>query len=314
LKLDSLITFLASLAIAIVLWLVVQPTYEENKEREVQVKLELRNLAADMAVIQQPESVTVTASGTTSDLDRLDSDEITAFIDFGGAVEGTAEYTVLITDLPASNLEFKVNRPRLSLVTEKISTGTRSVVVEESGVPPEVFVYDGSTVFPGDVQVHGPDSYLAMVDKVRVLFDISQIQPNKSYVLEVELLDAAGRPVPLVEAEPASVTVSPAVMAAPQQARVLVRQVLDGQPAIGYEVVRLAVEPTQLLLTGSSRAIGGLGTAIDTEPVSIEGLKTTKQFKVKALIPDGLEAEDSAEVTVTVHIARSIPSTRSGGQ
>jgi hypothetical protein len=81
LKLDSLITFLASLAIAIVLWLVVQPTYEANKERELQVKLELQNLAADMAVIQQPESVTITASGTSADLDRLESDQVTAFID-----------------------------------------------------------------------------------------------------------------------------------------------------------------------------------------------------------------------------------------
>ena len=84
--------------------------------------------------------------------------------------------------------------------------------------------------------------------------------------------------------------------------QVLVKAVLQGEPASGYSLRDYVVTPQTMVLTGKSEAVGKL-TEVVLTPVSIQGLRSTKEFRVKPVLPEGVVAEPS-EVLVRVEIGK----------
>lgn len=301
-KLSSFFTFLASLLIAFVLWLNVQPLYDPDKEREMQVKLELRDLSPNLAVIQAPESVTVFASGTTEQLDRLDSRDITAFVNLSAAKAGEAEYPVEVAGPSGRRVTLRARRSDLSLDIERTDSKEHDIELETTGLPPAEYVYDGATLVPALVNLSGPESSLGKVAKVRALIDLSRIAPRSDFNLKLEALDADGKPVPMVTIEPESVRVSPAVVSAPTTKRVIINAAFEGAVANGYEVTYYEVKPVQIELTGPSRELSKV-SQINTAPISLKGLKSDTTIPVKLVIPPGLKATAATPTSITIRIA-----------
>jgi YbbR domain-containing protein len=306
LKLSNIVAFVASLAIALVLWLNVQPLSQPGKERELQVKLETRDLPANMIVVQPPESVIVFATGSSEDLDRLDSREVQAFINLESARVGVEDYEVQVTGPLGRRIQLRARRPQLRLDIERVARDERQVTLSLSGVPPAEYVYDGATMVPSQVAISGPESAIARVASVRVLLDLSRVGPNSDFTLPTEVFDAEGKPIPLVECEPTTVKVIPAVASAPASRRVVINPVLTGVPALGYKVIGYEIKPNQLELMGNSRELGSV-SAVDTRPISIEGVAETVTRKIQVVLPEGLRVKGTNEVSVTIRIGRIEP-------
>jgi YbbR domain-containing protein len=304
-KRDTVWAFIASLIIATTLSLVVRPRESADLERELLVKLELKSLSEDLVAIQPPESVAIIAAGPRRDLDALQMAEITAAIVFTGAEAGKIERPVTVSTPVGSPVQFRVKRPRLMIELETLESKSLPVMVEEIGLPPAGLIYDGSSVFPDNVSVSGPSSYLPKVDRVRVLFDIAKIEANSSHAVDVEILDADGLPVPLVASNPPTVTLRPAVMAAPQEKRLLVQPDVAGLPAVGYELVSVQAKPNQIVVTGDSRTIGGLAPTILTAPIDLTDKRMTATITTSVVVPPGVTVQGESTVEVTYVIARS---------
>ena len=186
---------------------------------------------------------------------------------------------------------------------QKLTSEVVSVTVEPSGQPPREFVVDGASSLPEKVTIIGAESFLPKVKKARVSLDLDQVRPGAKFMLPVELLDADNQVVPYVHSDPAEVSVSPAVAAATTLKRLLVTPNWVGQPAFGYKVVSYEVRPSQIAVRGDSGTISRLAT-LDTEPVSIAGLKSDGTIRAKVKLPPGTKTTESSEVTVIVKVAR----------
>lgn len=293
--------FAAALLISLVLWLNVQPLYDPDKEKEIPVRLEMRNLPEGLAPVEWPESVTVTASGTSSEVDSVSSASFAAYVDLTGATAGQKDYPVQVIGPSRPTGAVRPTRANARILLARVASDTRSVELEQVGLPPTEYLVDGASIQPETVTISGPDTFLSSVRKVRVLLDLSRVRPRSEFSLEVEMLDEDGRPVPLVRSEPKTVVVSPAVASAPASKRVLVQPMFRGQPAIGYRVTGVEVRPSQVALTGSSQDLARV-TVVETSEVSIEGLRATTTLTANLALPPGLRASGGSQVRVVVKI------------
>ena len=83
---------------------------------------------------------------------------------------------------------------------------------------------------------------------------------------------------------------------------VAVSVVTDGDPATGYNVVSVSVDPPTVTVSGTRSFISGTDS-IDTQPVDIDGADATVVRSVSLDIPSGAEVTGGSQVvTVTVTI------------
>jgi YbbR domain-containing protein len=84
---------------------------------------------------------------------------------------------------------------------------------------------------------------------------------------------------------------------------VMISPVVEGQPAEGFEVRRVTVDPAVVLVAGPATAVRDIKEAI-TEPVSVAGASDTITEVVNVGVADpAVRLRSAQSVRVTVHIA-----------
>lgn len=302
---------LASLLIAVVLWLQIQPQSVPGREREMSVRLDVENLPAGLAVIQAPESVKVIVSGTAQALEQLDSSEFSAQIDLKEAAVGEVTSLVQVKGPTRSSITARAARPRLTLLVDRISRTTKGVSIESTGLPPSGFTYDSSALEPEEVEVTGPTRLVQKVAVVRAILDLSKVRPGSSFTLGLEPMDAQGRPVTGLTLEPSEVTATPGVNSAPAVKRVFVNAAFNGQLPFGASVERYQVTPPQVEITGPSSELAGI-TSLNTAAISLDGLTGTIEREVELIVPQSIRVSGSIRVKVLLIIKEASTQTPPG--
>ncbi len=308
---ENLLMLGASFLISVGLWLTVTPSVSENKEREIDVRLEIKGLPDTLTVVGEPLSVGVVATGSLEHLDQLDKSSVVANVDLSNAKTGTRRYLVNVPDSPRSRLTFRPRYKYVLLDVEKLATLQQPVKVEPTGVIPHDFVFDGASTQPEKVTITGPATILPSVHLARVVLDLGQVRPGTSFLLPIEVLDESNRPVQYIHLQPSEVTVTAAVSAAPASRRYPVNPNWTGSPAFGYKVTSFLLNPPQISVRGDSATLSRL-TALDTEPISLEGLKSDTEFDVKVNLPLGVQSTDTAQVHVVVKVSPQSTGERRG--
>ncbi|MCH7944473.1 MAG: hypothetical protein IIC73_00435 [Armatimonadetes bacterium] len=300
---ENVLLFTAALAISLALFMQLQVGLVLDQERELEVPLAFANQSDDIIVLQVPNKVKVTATGTQQVLDSLDPSKIQASVDLAGARVGDGRFRVEVTGPIRPGL---VLSPVRGFVDMRIEAKVRELLRVELvtfGVPPESFTHDGETILPEFVEVSGLESVVSDVKSVRAVLDLSQILPNKTLEIELEALNEQGRPVPLIKLEPDTVMVSPAVSIGPSMRKLLVTPVFKNQPAFGYRVADYTVTPNLVEVTGNSGTVASV-TTVDTDPIDLTGLSADRTFQARLVLPDGMAAAGVTEVTVRVRVRR----------
>lgn len=305
-KLEKTALFIASLAIAVLLWYQAIVDVDPSREREVQVKLIQQDLPEGLVVLQAPESVAVLARGPRDMLDNLSAEDLTAAIELKGAKAGAGSYLVRASGGPPG-LDLKVLRPRLELEVDRLIEEDRAVAIETSGVPDSRFQYVSSVVQPERVTVRAPAGAMARVSRVVAVLDLRSVEPSAAFMVSVQAVDEEGKPVPQAVCEPQEVEISPVVQAADAARSLFINPDWIGQPAPGFRVRSYTVEPLMARITGPSEALARLST-IQTTPVDLSGLKESKEFVVELRTPNGMQNVSSGQVKVKVVIERAVGS------
>jgi YbbR-like protein len=106
-----------------------------------------------------------------------------------------------------------------------------------------------------------------------------------------------------VRCEPSQLPTQPAVLGTYWRPQIQAATV--GQVAEGYQVSRVSVSPTRLLLHRSGLyPEAALPQTVETEPADLSGLSETTVIPVKVLLPEEAELVGPATVEVTVEITR----------
>ncbi len=184
----------------------------------------------------------------------------------------------------------------------------RQVRVEvETGDLPEGLAISAPRTSHEEVTASGPQSQLGRVDRAvaRVQIFASGIDVRQPQVPLVPV-DIDGREVESVELEPATIQVEIDVRAVETSKTVPIRPDLAGNPADGFQVSAVTVEPAVVTIFGAPDAVADI-TEVTTEPLPIGGANADLELDATLDLPEGTRtAEDAPAAVVTVSIRPSI--------
>jgi YbbR domain-containing protein len=178
------------------------------------------------------------------------------------------------------------------------------------GTVPEGLEVDDPETSEDEVQVRGPASIVAQVDRVVALVNIDASGIDFDRPVTVVPVDIEGQPigVGLIEVDPQTIAVRIDVQAVEETRTVPVRPDIDGTPEPGFALEAFTVSPQVVTLRGLPAVLADIAEIV-TEPVSIEGASADEEFEVELVLPNGVElVDDEPQVTVAVTIGPSVSS------
>ncbi|MGB9866374.1 MAG: CdaR family protein [Bacillota bacterium] len=295
-----------SIVIAVVLWL--QVTNELNPVdvrtyRGVEVKYV--NLGTGLVVTEAaPGSVNVTLRGGRRVLDSLSESKLTAQVSLSSL--GPGKNTVPISVVAPQGCEVAEVSPPESVVTlEAIASRAVNVEVRIVGSPQEDYAADPPRPASAQVTVRGPESKVAIVRKAMGVVDITGQTISFTRGVSLKAVDQEGKEVPGVSVEPQTVNVYVPMKTLPPARMVQVRAQVVGQPASGYKVSEVQVEPSVVKVRGPSDLIGSLEW-VNTLPVDVSGRASDVEVQTQVSLPSWATMSDSRTVTVRVRIVEDL--------
>jgi YbbR domain-containing protein len=178
------------------------------------------------------------------------------------------------------------------------------------GTVPEGLEVDDPETSEDEVQVRGPASVVAQVDRVVALVNIDASGIDFDRPVTVVPVDIEGQPigVGLIEVDPQTIAVRIDVQAVEETRTVPVRPVIDGTPAPGFALEAFSVSPQVVTLRGLPATLAEISEIL-TEPLIIADASADEEFEADIVLPDGVELVDGEpQVTVSVTIGPSVSS------
>jgi YbbR domain-containing protein len=298
-------TLLLSIVMGLIVWLIAinQENPLVTQVLPERIALETRNLNSGLRPTRDlsRESVQVTLQAPRSVWSRLQPGQISAYVDLNGL--GPGAHTVPI-QVSATNPEVIVTArepAQLTLQLDEVITKTVTVqatIMDNTGVG---YDWQAPQVNPTTVTVRGPATQVDQVVAAEAQIYLRGAKSQVQRFQNLEAIDGQNRQVAQVEILPPMVEVIVPVERWPGRKEVAVRVDLEGQPADGYRLGPLKVDPNMVVLRGSSDVLDNLGF-VETEPVSVDGATGDVRAEARLLLPDGVTAFEGDVVDVIVGI------------
>ena len=286
--------------LALLVWGYVTITQNPLTEATFSVPVEIRNLSSDLAQPDTNYQVQVRVQGTAGVIEDLSSYDIVAYVDLTDMVAGEATPMVNV-ELPANVALVSRSPESLELTLYPKVSQTFPVEVRTKGTPAEGFSLLDAVVTPEIVTLSGSDLSIGSVGTVFVTADLEGLTENYDKSLAVEVLSTGGENITdHFTCYPSSVSIMIPVVQEQPEAVLSVRCATTGQPAEGYKVSRVVVEPATVLAFGPQEVLDGI-YSLEAESVSVEGLKANASFTPRIIVPAGVSLSRE-RVTVVVQI------------
>lgn len=233
-----------------------------------------------------------------------------AWVDLTDVPVGTGSVTVPV-QVRAVDDRFTVISYIPDAVTVQLDPlKSREVPVQiQFAPPPEGLGVGTATADPATVTVSGPASVVDAVTSARadVVIQSSGISVDQDVPLVP--VDAVGNAVSPVNLTPEHARVTIPVFADLRSKTLPVSPVITGNPAAGFEIASVTVEPTVVTVEGDAEQLADLAR-VDTVPVSTNGASADFEVDVALAVPVGVVPVDAQTVRVTVAL-RQVTATRS---
>ncbi len=301
-KREDILLLIASFVIAVSLWLQVQPLFEPGHEREFFVSLQMENKPDDLFVNTPVDNVTVVASGTLADLDKLDTSKVIAYIELKNATVGDSNVPIQIRAPADSNLQFRSKATSIRISSEQIIREARKVKIITSGTPEDGLILSSTIGTPDTVELFGPKSNIEKVKFLQVTVELSRLKPGQSVTAPVAILDEMGNPVSATFTNPARITVAASFTTSTASRSLPIIVNWEGEPAPGYVIDEIIVQPDHIEINGQSEIVSTIST-VETEKININGIKANKVTKIKLIPPPGVTLLSNT-ATVTIKVKR----------
>lgn len=289
-----------SLVMAVSLWLFITNEdlmFKEKKVTGVQVKA--INLAKGLEA-SYPERVEVFIIGVPKK-----AESINAFIDLKGKGPGVHEVQVQVKQMTGTKvIAVKPNQVKVVITEVRDKVFPLSYIID-APLPPG-YELKGVEINPKKCVVEGERKELKSIAEVAVKLDLSQVKDTLILRLEPQALAIDGATVTdKVRIMPEEVKAYVIVGKKDITQKLLVKPVLTGQLASGFEVVEVKVVPEEVVALGSEIAVGEL-SFLETEPVDLTGRDASFTKEVEVKKPLEVELFPS-RVQVLVEIKKTEP-------
>src|SRR5712692_19163 len=296
-----------AVALAVLLYFVaVNETNPEGRNlTSFTVPVQPVNVPAGLVVTTPPSPVKLWVRAPNNVFGRLHADSFTAQVDTSTAVAGDNDNLPVVvnwTDPDVHQADPEPNTVRLHL--EEIRSQTLPVRVNLIGQVPPQYLLGQATVDPPQMTVTGPASLVGQATEAVVDVSVDRVTVSINGVYTPRILDSRGNDLKdlNLRTTPPSLSVQVPITQQTLYKEVGVHTVTQGQPAVGYVVQPLEVNPSTATLVGDSAALQS-ANFVDTVPIDINGISTTVVRNV-ALAPPAktILLQQAQTVTVTVRV------------
>ena len=235
---------------------------------------------------------------------ELSPDDFSAIIDLSEVPLGS-EVSVPV-EVQTTNTQVTLDDPIPNIVTvrlEKLVTRQIDVELEIRGDVARGHTMGEPLIDPPVISVTGTESEVDRLDFAQVTVFLNDDTQTRIESPQPLFYNRQGRVASVsglqLSADQVQVTI-PINESADFASKVITADVV-GQPAPGYRVLGVTIEPSSVLVTGRPTQLA-LPFRVQTEPIDITGLTETFESQVSLLLPEGISLDSVDEITVTVQI------------
>jgi YbbR domain-containing protein len=297
-----------SVALAVSLWLFVtereNPAVEENFANPIPI--EFVNAPDGLALSNASETlVRVRIEAPESELDDLSVEDFEATADLGGLQPGTSSIVVDV-ETPSSRVNLvSVNPARVNVTLEEVRTKEVPVQVSLVGSPQQGFEATNQTVEPQRATVSGPASLVERVDAAVAEVNLTGLRVDfSSDRVPLTPRDIRGGEISRVTVDPEAAQVEVDVEQREFSLAFVVNPAISGQPASGFNVSGITVDPRLITVTGPVEVLASIDAVrgLTTEEISINDARSEVVRSVEVLLPAGARVQGTSSVQVRVGI------------
>ena len=301
---DMVIRILA-LVIASLLWLQASSEQSPFMEKTLNdVPVRLQNVEEGYTVVGEvePVAVDVTIYGSQNLIAGIASRDLNVYVDLSDKEDGT--HTLPIRAMEPTGIQVTEIAPLEANVTvEEIVRKEFTVSIIQQGLPSLGYSIGNVTFEPEEVSIEGAKSIIESIKNAAVVVDVNNVTDSFERNVPVNVFDESGSVVQDVNVIPQTVTVSIEVVQAQVEKEVSVKPSLVGEPAEGYRIIEIDLEPRVVLITGSEEIIDEI-SSLSTTPIEIQGAESDIEKIVGLQLPTGVAAIDSASFQVNIRIGQ----------
>ncbi len=306
--LKTLPSLLLSLAIAITIWIIAVTSGDPTETRTVaDIPLQLIGQDETLLITSNLQPViTLQISAPISVWDEVPANDqpATAVIDLSGLQAGDHIVPVQVA-LQMTPARLILQEPEKILITlEELLTESRPITINKIGEP-SVGFSDGAPILEqSDVVIRGAKSLVEKVAMVQADADIRDLRETLKGSLILRALDAEGNVIQGVTITPAQVAVEIPIEAQTGYRNVVVKVLWSGQPATGYRLTSLSVNPPAVtVFSANPQQVENLAGYVETFPLNLSGVREGFETQLVLNLPLGVVAIDQNYVSVLVGIA-----------
>ncbi len=307
---SNLGTFLLAFAIAFAVWISAVVAADPNEERDfpTPLNLQLHGLDSDLVLIGSlPDQVLLRLSAPTSLWDRLTSrvDTVEVFIDLADL--GSGEHTVPV-QVESELRPFRVVQvtpSEVSIQLEPLAVEELTITTHIEGTPALGFELDTLSLDPETATLSGPASLMAQVARVVASVDVSDARETITAMATLQAVDEAGSVLSGLTIEPAQVQLEQTIVQAGGYRDVAVKVETVGQPAGGFRVVSISVNPPVItLFSTETEIVAGLPGYVSTVPLDLSFAEEDIVTRLSLNLPQGvIVVGEQQNVEVIIGIA-----------
>lgn len=278
---------------------IVQANYSER------LPVTVRGLPESLMATQDlsRETVQVVLQAPRESWDNMDPSDFTAYIDLAGLGPGVHDVEVDVDVVDPRVNVVSIQRPALRVQLDQVIS--KDVPVRVDIVDSTAFGYEWQVpiIEPLTVTVTGPETQVNQVAVARAEVSVgnakSQVERNQA----VALWNAEGQTVSRVTASPNLVHVVVPVEQWPGRKEVAVRVNLVGQPAAGYRLNSVRVNPSTVVLLGTADVLATVPGFVETQAITLTAATGEIQQRLQIVIPPGATVLEGTAVDVTISIS-----------
>jgi YbbR domain-containing protein len=295
---------LLALALAVVLYLfaVNETNPETASVTPFTIQPQLVNVPSDLVATQAPPPVHVRVRAPANVIASLQPANFTAQIDASNAQAGD---TTLPVNVQSNNPQVRDPQADQQVVVhlEENQQRTLPVRVNVTGQVPQGYQVGQFVSDPPQVTAQGAQSVVARAVEAVVDVNVQNVTVSINGAYTPRVVDDHNADVPNLRLAPAAVNVSVPITQQTQYKEVGIRPTIQGQPAPGYYLEPVKVNPSTTTIYGQSASLQD-ANFVTTGPVDVNGLTTTAVRTVGLVPPPNtLLLDPTQTVSVTVQVA-----------
>ncbi|MGA7729974.1 MAG: CdaR family protein, partial [Chloroflexia bacterium] len=251
---DRLGRILLSIVLAVILWFYV--TGLENPSQTTSIRgltLEVRGIEPNLKLVNNAPLPTVDISfqAPQNILSTLQARDIHPFVNLTGLGAGVHRVPLQVEfngGIGNSLSNLSLTPPDVQVQLEVQATRTFPVEVKVIGTPAFAYGAEQPQVEPAQVSVMGSESAINRIATIVATVDIADKAATQRGFITPVALDSSGRPISGLTFTPSSVQVTVPIKLLLSNRLVPVRVPIAGNPAPGYSVEDIKIEPTNVTI------------------------------------------------------------------